>query len=1122
MNKDNMKHTTTRLPVTRHSSLVTLLIIILSGCFQTLSAQQADIIVGKVFSKSDGELIGVSVKEVDATNRVISGTVSDVNGDFSLRIKSSKNKLEVSYLGFKTQTLAIGDKKNFSIEMREETQSLDEVVVTAKKRVNTGALSIPEREASMAMQTLKADFQSLSVASLDEALQGQISGLDIIANSGDVGSGSAMRLRGTASINADVTPLIVVNDLIYDAAETDAFDFVNASNESFANLLSINVDDIENISVMKDGAATAMWGSRGANGVISIRTRKGIKGPPRLQYTYRLSEKWQPEGMKMLNGDEYTMLMKEAYFNPMQSDASSDIKEFNYIRNDAVFPDWRMYDNNTDWVGAVKTRGVTNDHYITLSGGGERATFYLSGGYYNEKGSIIGQNLDRYTSRMDLNYNVSDRILFASEMAFTYTNEDKNYHKLLEIAYKKMPNLGIYREDAFGNSTGEYYTVPQNISPKLNDQKVVDEKSLYNPVASADLAKNNVKTYRLMPTFSLRYDLIPRGDTKMLQLKALVSFNVNNSSSYAFLPKELSTATWSDKFLNKSDYGNEKSYSTTGRLEMQWMNDFDGDHVVTMLGRAEMNGSSKTWQSENSYGLPSGITSPTTGSYVSDMGSGSSYGRGLSFLYSAHYSYLSKYNMDVVLRHEGNSRFGPKRRFGTFGGLSFRWNIIDEKFMLPVQHWMSMLALRFSMGITGNAPKEDYLHFSRYESWSSYLGTAGIRPVSIRLSDLRWEKVEDKNFGVNLGVFDDLFTLDFNFYDKKTEDLLQENVPIAHTSGFTVYEWQNVGTVRNQGWELYLHLNRFVEIGKFHANFNLNFANNRNTVLELDDIILSRYNEEYNFENGKYMSRLQLGNSLGSIYGFRYKGVYQYSIDNPDWIESGYTLGSAPVARDAAGNIIYDDGGNPVPVYFAYGTTNQLAFQGGDAIYEDINHDGNINELDIVYLGNSNPKFNGGMGLKLTYDRFSVNVYSVFRYGSKIVNAARMNAESMINNNNQSRAVNWRWRKEGDLTQIPRAWNSNAGATPVARNFLGSDRYMEDGSFWRINQLSLNYALPDKWLSKLSVSSVSAFLTIYNLYNFTKYSGVDPEVGYGSWGVSTDNNQTPRAKSFTAGLSIRF
>jgi TonB-linked SusC/RagA family outer membrane protein len=1072
-----------------------------------------DIIVGKIFSKTDGELIGVSVREMDATNRVLSGTVTDINGDFSLRIKSSKNKLVITYMGFKEQSLAIGDKRNFSIEMKEDDKTLDEVVVVAKKRTNTGTMSIPEREASMAIQSLKVDFQELSVASIDDALQGQIAGLDIISNSGDVGSGSAMRLRGTASINANVTPLIVVNDLIYDAGSgTEGFDFVNANNESFANLLSINVDDIEDISVMKDGAATAIWGSKGANGIISIRTRKGQRGKPRVQYTYRLSEKWQPEGMKMLNGDEYTMFLKEAYFNPAFSDNASNIKEINYIHNDAEFPDWRMYDNNTDWVEAVKTTGITNDHYLTLSGGGEKAAFYLSAGYFNETGSIIGQNLDRYTSRMELNYDVSDRIKFISEMSITYTNQDKNYDKLLEIAYKKMPNLGIYREDADGNSTGEYYTLPQTISSSLADQR-----DLRNPVASADLAKNNLKSYRLIPTFRLQYDLLPVEDHPVLRLKGLVSFDIKNNATYAFLPKELSSLAWTDGALNKVDYGSDKSNSTTFDINLNWTpNIRNEDHSLSMYGSTQIRSGSGTSQSENSYGLPQGITSPTAGSYISGMSSSSSYWREMAFLYATHYSYKSKYNLDFTLRYEGSSRFGPKQRFGTFGGLSFRWNVIDEKFMSPTHDWMSMLALRLSSGINGNPPKDDFLHFSRYGSWSSYLGDGTIRPLSIRLNDLRWEKTVDKNIGLDLGFFDDLFTASFNYYDKITSDLLFPDVKIPTSSGYTIYEWRNVGKVRNEGWELNLNLNKFIKVGKFSANYTLNFSNNRNTVLELDDIVLSSYNEDFDYDNGSYMSRLQLNNSLGSIYGFRYKGVYQYSIDNPRLVESNYTLGTAPIARDAAGNVIFDSEGKPVPMYFAYGTTNQLAFSGGDAIYEDINHDGNINELDIVYLGNSSPKFNGGMGLKLMYDRLSLNIYSVFRYGGKIVNVARMNAENMYSNNNQSRTVNWRWRKEGDLTEIPRALNASG------RNFLGSDRYVEDGSFWRINQLSLNYTLPNKWLSKFSVASASVFLTIYNLYCFTGYSGVDPEVSYGSWGVSIDSNQTPRSKSFTAGLSIRF
>jgi TonB-linked SusC/RagA family outer membrane protein len=1091
-----------------------ILIMVLCCCYLPIAAQQlvGEIVAGKVISKSKEELIGVSVREVDATNRVISGTVTDINGAFSLRIKNPKNKLVFSYLGFSNKSLTIGDKKNFSIVMEEDTKNLDPVVITAKKRTNTGIMNIPDREISMAMQTLKANFEEISVASIDEALQGQIAGLDIIANSGDVGAGSAMRLRGTSSINANVTPLIVVNDIIANVENSDNFDFVNANSESFANLLSINVDDIESITVLKDGASTSIYGSKGANGVISIRTRRGQRGKPRIQYTYRLSGDWQPDGYKMLNGDEYTMFMKEAYFNPKQSDAASDIKELNYITNDAVFPDWRMYDNNTNWQDAVKTTGFTNDHYFSLSGGGDKALFFISAGYFNKTGSIIEQNLDRYSSRMDLNYNVSDRIRFTSQMAFTYTNEDKNYEGLLGIAYKKMPNLGIYREDENGNSTGEYYALPQTISTALDDQK-----GMRNPVAVAHLAKNNVKSYKLSPVFILQYDILPQEERQMLRLKGRVSFDIGNNSSYTFLPKELTTATWTDGSINSANYGNSKRFSTTTQFDLTYMPKLNNEkHSLNLYAQANFKNGSSASQTEKSYGMPGGITSPTTGSYVSGMGSGTSHWRDMTFIAATHYSYMSKYNLDLTVNRQGSSKFGPKRKFGTFGGASVRYNIIDEPFMEQALSWMSMLSLRLSMGLNGNEPKEEYLHFSRYESWSSYLGTGALRPVSIRLNDLRWEKVFDKNIGIDLGFFDERFTASFNYYDKITRDLLNNDVSIPTSSGYSVYEWQNIGSVQNQGWDLNINLNKFVKAGKFYADMSFNFSNNRNTVLELMDVVLSKYNGTYGFGNSEYMSRLQLGNSIGSIYGFRYKGVYQYSADNPALIKSGYTLGSAPIARNADGNIIFDSNGKPVPMYFAYGTGNQLAFQGGDAIYEDINHDGNINELDIVYLGNSNPKFNGGMGLKLVYDRFSVSINSVFRFGNKIVNAGRMDSENMYSNNNQNQSVKWRWRKEGDLTEIPRALHD------AGRNFLGSDRYVEDGSFWRIRQLSFNYALPTEFLKKISVASASVFLTVYNLYCFTNYSGVDPEVGYGSWGVSKDGNQTPRSQSFTGGFSVRF
>lgn len=283
--------------------------------------------------------------------------------------------------------------------------------------------------------------------------------------------------------------------------------------------------------------------------------------------------------------------------------------------------------------------------------------------------------------------------------------------------------------------------------------------------------------------------------------------------------------------------------------------------------------------------------------------------------------------------------------------------------------------------------------------------------------------------------------------------------------------------------------------------------------MKLDPNILSGYNATYNYENGSYLTRVQEGNSFGSIYGFKFVGVYQYDK---------YKAGSqedAPVSRDAKGNVIFDEKGETIPMVFGYGTLNEAyKFRGGDAKYEDINHDGNINELDIVYLGNSNPLFNGGFGPTFRYKDFSCTMFFNYRVGNKIVNAARMNAENMYTTDNQSIAVNWRWRKDGDVTNMPRALSNYNGKGGY--NWLGSDRFVEDGSFLRMKYLTFNYSVPKLKLRKYSVDRLSFYLTFTNLFVLTSYTGVDPEVGYGSLGVSKDYGQTPRAKEMTFGITL--
>lgn len=301
-------------------------------------------------------------------------------------------------------------------------------------------------------------------------------------------------------------------------------------------------------------------------------------------------------------------------------------------------------------------------------------------------------------------------------------------------------------------------------------------------------------------------------------------------------------------------------------------------------------------------------------------------------------------------------------------------------------------------------------------------------------------------------------------------------------------------------------------------DMNITFANNRNVITKMDPTVLETLNNDWVPENAKLLQRVQIDNPFGAIYGFRYKGVYSYNYDN---YEKALAEGkTAPIVYNANGEIIRDQNGDPLQMKFNYGEGSEYNFKGGDAIYEDVNHDGNINQLDIVYLGNSLPKLTGGFGFKFNYGRWSLNAQFNYRIDYDVVNMARLNMESMTSNNNQSQAVNYRWRKEGDVTSIPRALIGNQGVANY--NTMISDRFVEDGTFLRLNYLQLSYSFPQNMVKKIGLNELRFYASANNLFCLTKYSGVDPELGYGGYGVTTDDAQTPRAKSYTFGITVGF
>jgi TonB-linked SusC/RagA family outer membrane protein len=1096
-------------------------------CVQSIGAQDGggETIRGKVVSDRGEELIAVDVLEVDRTDRFISYTTTDMNGEFSMQIKSPKNRLKISYVGFDAQFFSLATQRVFNVTLKENA-TLKEIVVTAKRTATTGGMAIPFNEVSFAMQRINTkDLEGLQVTSIEDALQGQIAGLDIVGN-GNIGGGATMRIRGTASITGTSSPLIVINGIPRDDISTSDVDFSTMNDQQLGDLLSVHPDDILDINVLKDAGATSVWGSKGAGGVILITLKKGVPGPTRINYTYKVSFKKQPEGLKMLNGDNYTMMMKEAMFN--RTLEASSIPEFDYL-TESQFSESRYFSGNTDWRKAVIQTGTTHDHYLALSGGGEKASFRITGSYVKETGTIIRQQLQRFTSNIVLDYNISSRILFGSEFLFTYADQDRNWSDdraehdylngkgLLDLAYKKMPNLSIY------DKNGDYYHL-QNVSLD-NGSFPEAQKWLRNPVALGNLATNELKSYKINPLLRLQYDLFDPQE-QMLRLESYVAFNMNNDNVHKFLPKELYTNPWDDEDVNRADDHRSKSVSTKVNASVQWEPKLNSDsHKLRLFGSFNTETSNSTSEDIITSGLPLELASSAQG-YREKLQSGINQGRTMKMAGQLHYSYQSKYIAYLTMTREGSTRFGSNRKFGNFPGISLRWNISEEPFMNFSNSWLDVFSLRPSWGISGKTPGENYLHYSQYVPNGMYGYVGAIRPDNLRLSNLRWEKKTEINLGADLSFLNYTYTADFNLYHARSSDLLLKDALIPTTTGYEKLKVKNTGVMDNDGWEINIQGNKFVKAGDFSMDFAFNIANSVNSLIQMDPDILEQFNQPISYErDAKYIGRAELGLAYGSIYGYRYKGVYQYNIESyaiPE-VKALVDAGKAtmPVARNARGEIIYQSNGQPLPMMYNQGQDGKnYQFQGGDAIYEDANHDGNIDELDIVYLGNSNPKLNGGFSVTFRWKQLSIKSYFNYRYGNQVVNQARRYAENMDGGNNQSIAVEWRWRTEGDERSIPRALYQDG------YNWLPSSRFVEDASFLRFKFLNVNYAVPSSFLKKFSLRQLSLYMTFTNILCFTKYQGLDPEVGPGDFqkdrAISYDEMTTPRSVDIMFGLNLGF
>ncbi len=1024
--------------------------------------------------------------------KTINGSITNVSGDFVLEMRDPANTLKISVIGYKTQEITQRGSEQLMIELEPTALDLEEVTITAKAVSHTGLTNIAERDNTSS--TVKIDLMEMAdagILSASDALQGKVSGLDIISASGDPGSGSQLVIRGLSSMGNN-KPLIVVDGIPQNNVSGN-FDLSSADSEDISELVNIAVQDIKSIEILKDAASTAIYGSKGADGVLLIETHKGRLGKVQFDYTYKNSMNFQPPPVPMLNGDEYVMLQLEEHHN-----AYGVFNPPDEIAYNTDFQDFYNYAANTDWIGAVTKNSMTHDHYFKVSGGGEKTRYFTSFSYVDEGGTTINTNSKRFSTRVNLDYFLSRKLVFTVQFNFNNNVTDGNLElddeygrrrNIRKMAYVKAPNMSIWEYDQFGNPTGEYFT------PIRSYQGAGDV--FYNPVAIANLGKDDRTSNSLENTFRLRYSI-----NDWITLRETIAFQYNGSKSSSFLPYNAFGSDWIAWNVNKADEQNRLSSSVKTETQIAFNSPFaNEDHVLTGAFSWITNQSSNEWMYVQSNKTPStDIQDPAIDAQINWIGGGSGEFRELGALSNVNYKYKDRYLITTILRADAASSFGINNRWGLFKGISGGWRFSSEPWLRA--KWLGESMLRLSWGVSGRQPGDAYARFATYASTytGSYIESAAIVPRQIQLNNLRWESITSYDLGIETSLFDDRIYIESDIYQKITDDILFRNYNIPTSSGYNQLKFLNGGRLENKGWEFMMDV-KIVRNENWLWAINGNISQNINSFIDLPD----NFNTEKSTSigNGQYPLRVIEGEPIGSFFGFRYLGVYPSDAD--------------VVARDVQGNPLLDSEGAVIPVTY----TGTYTFKGGDAIYEDINHDGVIDLNDVVYIGDSNPDFIGGFGTTLKYKNLTFSSSFHYRLGFDIINGIAIQTEGMRNKNNQSKAVLSRWRVQGQDNEnmLPRAYLYHPA------NNLGSDRYVEPGDYLRLINMKFSYRLPMKVCQKLNVRSMNFAASARKLLTFTNYSGQDPEVGQDAsdpfW-IGVDYANTPPPKVVTFSVSIGF
>lgn len=1071
-------------------------------------AQGQRVVTGEVTELMAGAsepLIGVNVNIVNAQNRSLGGMVTDVNGRYRLQMPEGEKDLFLvfSYLGMNSQRIKYTGQAVQNVQLQSSDVTLEEVAVSGR-RIIRNDMGISQKEAVSATQRVNMDelVSNTPVITIEEALQGQLGGVDIVMGGGDPGARSEIRIRGASTLNASSDPLIVIDGVPYSTSIDEDFDFSTANDEDLGALLNISPADIEAVEVLKDAAATAIWGTKGANGVLVITTKRGSTGKTSFSFSSKTSIKSEPSTIPMLNGMEYTALMQEAIWNSANyiGMGNPTNKYLTLLYNTPEIgnnPNWKYYDEynqDTDWLDEIRRTALISDNNFSMRGGGEKATYRFSLGYLMDQGTTIGSQLNRLNTGLTIDYQFSNKLKFSADFAYSESDKDLPWSSkegnVRSEAFSKMPNKSPYWIGADGNRTSQYFA-HQTKDFEGEFASSSSKTTNFNPVAMVHESTNNSMQRESNITFRVNYLVLPG-----FYYDAWMALRTRSTKNRKFLPQVATGVVWTSKFANQSTDATSDQMILQSENKLRFSKNWDEKHnlIATSVFRTSQT-QKANYSSVTSGNASSGLSDPIVGSTVESAESGTSEIRTLQSSTLLNYTLLDRYVVQGSYTIEGNSAIGKSNRVGYFPAGGFSWNAHNEPFLDNTHNWLEEAKIRISAGQSGRAPSGASLYLGAFSSLGEYMDMAAIQPVRMQLDNLKWETATEYNFGADVGLFKGRLRFTFDYYQKYIDDLLQTDMEIPSTTGYTKIKYYNSGKMNNKGWEFRTDAILY-DKKDWRISAYVNLSRNINEITELP---LNMTQENYSFGNEKYAISVEEGRPLGSFYGYRYKGVYQNK--------------EATYARDKDGNVMNDVSGQPIVM-----KNGAAQVCPGDAVYEDINHDGVINEYDIVYLGNYMPVVIGGAGLTVKWKQFTLTSFFYGRFGQKIINSTRMSNEAMYGVSNQSTAVLRRWRNEGDNTDIPRAL-FNEGY-----NYLGSDRFVEDASFVRLKTLSLNYAIPRKLCSHWGLNALSVYVTAYNLFTWTDYTGQDPEVSLPSKAtkLATDGATTPRSKQFSFGINLTF